>query len=323
MSLLLGAMETAKLIAIVIDVAVVAFLLVFLFVGMKKGMLKMGYSLIAGVLTLVLAVMTVSPITELVKLRTNWDDNLNESLSTKLLDSLPPAAALSPIFYVDDEDYVPEVGAEEDENAGKKLVYRTEDGVKDYDDIFKGSPVGMLNLQKILKPAVEKALAKEAENAAEGMEVSVLMIDVVTDYISTGILLVILFIVLCILYRIVLAVIGLLIHKAVKRLYVVHFLDKVLGAVFGLAAGAVVLLVIVTVIQFISPFPFMDSVTPYLQETKLLSFIMDHNVAYQFLMKTVESNETLSGLYAGLTGSGESSGGEGLVEGAGSGGEVA
>lgn len=315
MSLLLGAMESAKLIAIVIDVAVVAFLLIFLFVGMKKGMLKMGYSLIAGILTLVLAVVTVSPVTEMVKLRTNWDDDLNESLSGKLLNSLPPTASLSPIFYVEDEDYVPpEEGVEEDENAGKKLVYRTEEGVKDYDDIFKGSPVGMLNLQKLLKPAVEKALAKEAENTAEGVEVSVLMIDVVTDYISTGILLVIFFIVLCILYRIVFAVIGLLVQKAVKRLYVVHFLDKVLGAVFGLAAGVVVLLVIVTVLQFVSPFPFMDTATAYFQETKLLSFIMDHNVAYQFLMKMIDGNETLSGLYAGLTSGGEN-GGEGVEEG--------
>ena len=312
MSLLLGAMETAKLVAIIIDVAVVAFLLIFLFVGMKKGMLKMGYSLIAGILTLVLAVITVSPITEMVKLRTNIDDNLNNSLETKLLDSLP-STSIAPIFYVEDEDYVPEEGAEEDEKAGLKLVFRTEEGIKDYEDIFKGSPVGMLNLQKLLKPAVEKALDKEAENAAEGVEVSVVMIDVVTDYISTGILLVILFIILCILYRIVFAVIGLLVQKAVKRLYVVHFLDKVLGAVFGLAAGAVVLLIIITVIQFIMPFPFMDTVTPYLQETKLLSFIMDHNVVYNFLMNAVESNETLSGLYAGLTGAGESEG-EGIIE---------
>ena len=114
----------------------------------------------------------------------------------------------------------------------------------------------------------------------------------VTSIIFTGIC----FILLLIVSRIVIALLFKLLKKLVSSLYIVHFVDKMLGGVFGLAMGALFVLVLVTVIQILSQLAFMDAISEFMSKTIVTKFLMENNFLYDFLINSINLGELMGSL---------------------------
>lgn len=289
--MLLAAAQPSNAVLIVIDVAVVAILLLFLGIGIKKGMMKMGFHLIAAVLSIAIAVFACVPVTNAIAANTTWDDQLGDKLENALVKHIPYP-------YVEIKYYDHDNDASTDEVLGYEVAL--ENGgveMRPYDTILDGAGFfSLMKLQNILKTPIEEALAAEAkrlEADTEGntqVEASVTFVTEVELYFAKLIIVAIAFVVLAIVARILLGVLGYLLDKMVRKLYIAHFVNSLLGAVFGLACGAVLLLVCITVLQLMQTLPFMEDVNNYLAGTKIVSFVMEKNVVYDWLASLLKLN---------------------------------
>lgn len=271
---MLNAMDTSSIIAIAIDAALVLFLVIFFFVGIKKGFVKMCKGFIASVLVLVVAGFAAAPLAKLVINNTSWDESLATSITTPMSESLPNPYAQ--IYYYD---------LDGDPDTAEELVFDAGEGEKPYDEIFGGTVYGTLGLQKLMKPLIERTITEDTP--------TVFLIDALGQSIVYVIYLVIMFIVVAILARIIVSIIFLLLRKVVTNLYVVYFLDKFLGGVFGLVTGAFAILCILAVFQFMANLDFMSSVNTALENTYIAKFAMDYNFIYTFLSSNINFSNLL------------------------------
>lgn len=69
---------------IVIDIIVILFILLSVFLGYKKGLVALGIHLVAFIVALVVAFVLYRPIGALVITNTNIDESLQETIETKL-----------------------------------------------------------------------------------------------------------------------------------------------------------------------------------------------------------------------------------------------
>ena len=262
-------------IGIIIDIVVVALVLVMTIVGIKRGFVKTIMGLATSVLVIVIAILAVTPLTNAIVEGTELDDMLNAELEKPLSEKLPNAYAK--VYYYDtDGDDV------------KELVYEIDSERHPYDEIMGSSLLKFVG--NLAKPLVED---KVDMNDSES---SVYFIDAITSSITGYVFLVGMFIVLLIVVRLLMAILMKLLKKAVSRLYIAHFLDKVLGGVFGLAVGALIVFVVLTILQILAPMEFMSVVNAELAKTTLVSFIMDNNFLYSFIAEKIDVSGLLGNI---------------------------
>ncbi|MBQ8178039.1 MAG: CvpA family protein [Clostridia bacterium] len=273
----------------ILDVVLIAIIALMVVVGIKRGLVKTCVGLVSTILVLVVAVVAVTPATDLVIVGTSWDEDLQTALESPLADKLPNAYAK--IYYYDlDAD-----------GETKELIYEI-DGVKaPFEDIFKDSAIlDFINVAGLLKTSVEEQLVTNAElNEYEDyqtQENSIDFIDGVTAPIVSIVFTVAMFIILLIVTRILIALLLKLLQKIISRLYVVHFIDKMLGGVFGLAAGALFVLVLLTVVQLLSQLAFMETINEFISQTVVTKFLMENNFLYDFLTSSVNLGELMGSI---------------------------
>lgn len=73
---------------IIIDIVVILFILLSVFLGYKKGLVALGIHLVAFIVALVIAFVLYRPIGALVINNTNIDENLQETIETKLEETI-------------------------------------------------------------------------------------------------------------------------------------------------------------------------------------------------------------------------------------------
>ena len=73
---------------IAIDIIVVLFILLSVFLGYKKGLVALGIHLVAFIVALVIAFVLYRPIGALIINNTNIDENLQETIETKLEETI-------------------------------------------------------------------------------------------------------------------------------------------------------------------------------------------------------------------------------------------
>ena len=66
-----------------------------------------------------------------------------------------------------------------------------------------------------------------------------------------------------------------------------HFLDKLLGGVFGFVLGAFIILMILTLLQLMLKLAFMEPVQNFLDKSYIVKFLMDKNFLYTLVTKYV------------------------------------
>ena len=254
-------------IGIIIDIVVVALVLIMTIVGIKRGFVKTVMGLATSVLVIVIAVLAVTPLTNAIVEGTELDDMLNDELGKSISEKLPNAYAKIYYFDTDGDDV-------------KELIYEIDSERHPYDEIM-GSSI-LKSVGNLAKPLVEDKVDMEDADSW------VYFIDAITSSITGYIFLVGMFIVLLIVVRLLMAILIKLLKKAVSRLYIAHFLDKVLGGIFGLAVGALIIFVVLTIIQVLAPMEFMSVVNTELANTTLVKFIMDSNFLYTFIAEKID-----------------------------------
>lgn len=274
---------------IILDLVLVAIIVLMIMIGIKRGLVKTCVGLISTILVIVVAIVAVNPVTNLIIVGTEWDDDVRTSLESPLADKLPNAYAK--VYYFD-----------LNEDGEKELVYEM-DGIKaPFEEIFKENAVlDFINVAGLLTDSVDGLLQENAENNPEIADYkdqtnTIDFIDGVTTPLTSIIFTGICFILLLIVSRIVIALLFKLLKKLVSSLYIIHFVDKMLGGVFGLAMGALFVLVLVTVIQILSQLAFMDAISEFMSKTIVTKFLMENNFLYDFLINSINLGELMGSL---------------------------
>lgn len=273
----------------ILDIVLIAIVALMIVLGIKRGLVKTCVGLVSTILVLVVAIVAVSPVTSLVIVGTELDNNLQNALEGPLAEKIPHSYAK--IYYYDIDG----------DGEQKELIYEDENVKAPFEDIFKESPVlNLLNVAGLLKPRAEDMLVSNAEtNGYEDYQMqenAIDFIDCVTAPLISLIITIVVFILLLIVTRIVIAIILKLLQKIISRLYVVHFIDKMLGGIFGLAAGTLFILVLLTLVQLISGLAFMKPVNDYIANTVVTKFLMENNFLYDFLIAKVNLGELMGKL---------------------------
>lgn len=274
---------------IILDVVLIAIIALMIVLGIKRGLVKTCVGLVSTLLVIVVAVVAVNPLTGLIIEATPLDNQLQEALEAPLADKLPNAYAK--IYYFDLDG----------DGETKELVYEM-DGVKaPFENIFaENKALSYINVAGLLKGSIEDALVENASaNGYEDpqmVENKIDFIDGVTAPIVSIVFTVAVFIILLIVTRIVIALLLKLLQKIISRLYVVHFIDKMLGGIFGLAAGAIFVLVLLTVVQLLSQLAFMQAINDFISETIVTKFLMENNFLYDFITKSVNIGELMGSI---------------------------
>lgn len=273
--------DTNMLIGLAIDVILVAVLLLFVVIGAKKGFVKMTLGLVVSLAVLVGSIVLVTPITKVLIDNTNLDNQLMSAINDPIAAKLP--GSYTTLYYYD---------LDGDPETEDELVCDKDGSPMPYDLVFDGTVYQKFNLHKLIKPMVESAL-KNGDND------HIYLVDALTFSIASIIITSATFVVLLIVLRIILAIIMKLLSKAVSSLYVAHFFDKLLGAVFGLAMGAVIVIVIITLVQLFQNVAFMEPVITAIDRSYLTKLAMDNNFVYTLIVQKLNFQSILTKLFPG------------------------
>lgn len=278
--------DTNMLLGLAVDVLAVVILLLFLVVGAKRGALKMTTGLVTFIGTFIAAILLFTPVTKLVIQSTSLDDKLMSALESPIASKLP--GSYDTLYYND---------LDGDPATPDELVCDKNNVATPFDQLFDGSDgtskiLKILNVQKLIRPMVEKTLA-------QGDVDHIYLVDAITFSLATLIITAGVFVVLLILIRIILGIVMRLLSKGAKSLYVVHFLDRLSGAVLGLVFGAVIVLVLITLVQVTQNLSFMAPVMEAASRSYLVKFIMENNFLYALVMNQLNFNELLAKLFPG------------------------
>lgn len=270
---MINAINLNNLFGILIDVVAVMIIIIALVAGAKKGLIKMCCGFISSVIVLVVAIMAASPLTGVIVSNTTWDNALADTLEVSISPQLP-----EPNLVISYHDF--------GDGNGAVLAFQDSEGYHVYDEIFNNKTLyKSLSLHKIIRPAIVNSL-KTAD--------SVYLIKAITSSISTLIILVATFFALLIAAKIVISILFHLLKKAVSSLYIMHFFDRFTGAVFGIAIGLVVILVILTVLQILETYAFMDPVNLAIEKSYLTKFAAEHNYLYKLIADRINISELLA-----------------------------
>lgn len=272
-------------IGIIIDIVVVAIVVLIAVIGIKRGFIKTLVGLLSIVITIALSVLLTTTVADLVADSTEWDTSLRTELSNSLADSLPNSDAT--VYYFD---------LDNDPETDLELVYVVRKDGTTSDPAPLKEALSSHILWKLLPSSLLEDTAAEMLNAqAESEEIAVdsvlntvSLLDVTSQSLVNVIFIVAAFIALCIVIRFLLWLILLLLKKISQRVYLAYFLDKTLGGILGLALGAVVVILIVTILQLLGGLSFMDPVNEQLQNTTITKMIMDNNFVYDFVSKYID-----------------------------------
>ncbi len=273
--------------SIIVDIVLVAIVVITIFLGVKRGFVKSLVGLVSTAIIIAVAVLATSPLTQLIVAGTNLDDQLAETLEQPLAEKLPNAYAT--VYYTDyDNDPVTDV----------ELVYKIDGEEHLFNEIFDDNAIiKQLGLVKLIRPSVEKILEQQAQNEnidLDDYSNTISFVDGVTVPIATAIITVIVFIALLIVTKIVLWILLKIFKKIVSRLYIAHFIDKMLGGIFGLAMGALLVLILLTILQLLSPLSFMEPVNDFLDKSVVTKFLMDNNILYRFVSEKIDLESIIS-----------------------------
>lgn len=273
--------------SIIVDIVLVAIVVITIFLGVKRGFVKSLVGLVSTAIIIAVAVLATSPLTQLIVAGTNLDDQLAETLEQPLAEKLPNAYAT--VYYTDyDNDPVTDV----------ELVYKIDGEEHLFNEIFDDNAIiKQLGLVKLIRPSVEKILEQQAQNEnidLDDYSNTISFVDGVTVPIATAIITVIVFIALLIVTKIVLWILLKIFKKIVSRLYIAHFIDRMLGGIFGLAMGALLVLILLTILQLLSPLSFMEPVNDFLDKSVVTKFLMDNNILYRFVSEKIDLESIIS-----------------------------
>lgn len=244
------------------DIAVAVTLIVLLLIGLLRGFHKLFFGLVASLIAIVLAVTLTGPISNTIIENTQLDDQLVTTLAQPISAKMPYGTYTLVYADTDADPQTPDV-----------LGFYEGAEWHEFKDLFTSSSV-----QK-MSPVLEKMIIKQYPDDASQLS----FVLIFSKLLSALIVSIVVFIVLWLVLGLIFTILKRLLKKAVGGTYIGHFLDRVLGAVFGVIIGWVCIMVVLCVIQILSPMPFMQPVTDYINASISGPILIKYNFLFQLV----------------------------------------
>lgn len=219
------------------------FVIAMVAIGLKRGMVKMAFSLVSVFVILILVNILTPSVKELLKSTPIYTE-INNNIET----------------YVN----------EHVENATESM---TQTGVNAQKKIIEELP-----LPKGVKTSLIDNNNQESYKSMAVDSFSAYIAESLSDMVLGALTFVILFVVITILIRILMAVLNI-----VTKLPVIHTFDTAGGAVIGLVESIIILWIACIVITVFSATEWGQQVCKAISENEILSFIYDNNLIQKII----------------------------------------
>lgn len=251
---------------IILDVAVVVITVLLLIFGIWRGMYKLIFGLVSALLAIVLTVLCVSPVSTLIVDKTTLDERLSSAIDQPLSTALPNGDVVIQLLDLDGDGNATELG------------FVVEGEQHPFSDLLAGTPYSMLS--SVVESAVKGRVTEESSEVTFRAALSASL----TAYIIMAIV----FILLLIIFSILVALIMKLIKKFVTHTYLGHFIDKLLGAVLGLAIAAVIIFGALAIIRTLGTYEWIIPVNNLIESSTLTKILYENNFLYTFIVDRVD-----------------------------------
>ncbi len=159
-------------------------------------------------------------------------------------------------------------------------------------DLLKGTPYSMLS--GVVENAIKGRITEESSE--------VTFRAALTASLTAYIIMVIIFILLMIIFSILVALIMKLIKKFVTHTYLGHFVDKLLGAVLGLAIAAVIIFGALAIIKMLGTYEWIIPVNNLIESSTLTKILYNNNFLYTFIVDKVDLKGLIDKIIASVGG---------------------
>ncbi len=275
---------------IILDIAVVVITVLLLIFGIWRGMYKLIFGLVSALLAIVLAVICVSPVSTFIVDKTTLDERLSSAIDQPLSTSLPNGDVVIQLLDLDGDGNASELG------------FVLEGEQHPFADLLEGTPYSMLS--SVAESAVKDRVTEESSEVT----FRAALVASITAYIIMAIV----FILLLIIFSILVALIMKLIKKFVTHTYLGHFIDKLLGAVLGLAIAAVIIFGALAIIRMLGTYEWIIPVNNLIESSTLTKILYNNNYLYTFIVDMVDVQgliDKIMASFGGTTSTAESTNG--------------
>jgi len=260
---------------LILDIVVVVVVLLLLIFGIWRGMYKIVFGLVSSLLAIILTVVLASSVTTIVIERTQLDERLTIALDAPLSSKLPNASVVIQYYDINADGSVNELG------------YIHEGTVHPVGDLLSGTPYS------ILSSTVESILTKNIDQGETMAFVSVLSAALVA-YIMLGAVSIVLLIIFTILTKLLMY----LLKKFVVATYFGNFVNKLVGAILGLAISAVIIWGSLAIIRVLSTYQWIIPVNQIIESSTLTKWLFNNNYLYNFLVQTYDVKGIIDSIIA-------------------------
>lgn len=253
----------------IMDYIIIGLGVLFLLIGLLLGMRKMLFGLVASVVAIVLAAVVMMPIGNAVMNGTDWDDKLTTALAQSMSESMPNGNQT--LVYADIDG---------DPATADELGFFADGAWYKFDSSLEG------NALSVFAKSVESNIRKNytPEDAATNPKTLIILLsEILTRFIFYAAS----FLLMWIVFGVAFWLIGKLVKQFVTGTYAGKLVDKVLGAVAGVAVIWVIVMLVFSLFDIIGAIPqtasFMNTVNEMIDNSLIASFIDKNNFIAQLI----------------------------------------
>ena len=265
--------------SVIIDLVIVAILVIFLIVGMKKGLVQMLLPLIAIVIAVLLGLALRSPVRALLS-KTPMEEKIAASATNIVRKALDKYGSQDDAETAEGADSG-EAASEGDESGLKEAEVTTKspEEIKKEEELAKEDGEKAVSKTSIPGYLVEKLKAWAAKNSGDvygedvdtaaviGKKAASLIVDLIAILIAAIVVIIVILIIKFIIKR-----------TRELNVPVLHQLDTVGGALFGLALGAAILYGATFVIGVLASCGYLTDFAAAMKKSVIGGFLYDHNL---------------------------------------------
>lgn len=224
-------------------VSVGLFMVLLTAIGLKRGMIKMAFSLVSVIVVLLLVNILTPPVKEILKTTPVYTE-IQSGIEKYIQDNVDTAT-----------ENVTQTGV----NAQKKIINN-------------------LPLPKEVRKSLKKNNTENSYTAMKVDSFSEYIAASLTDMILSAITFVLLFVILTILIRLLIHILDI-----VAKLPVIKTFNAIGGAIIGMCESVVIIWILCILVTAFSATDWGQTVCKAIAENGLLSFIYDNNIIQQFI----------------------------------------
>lgn len=253
----------------ILDFIIIGLAVLFLIIGLLLGMRRMLFGIVAAIVAIVLAAVVMAPLGDAVMKGTGLDEKLTSSLAQSLSAKMPNGNQT--LVYAD---------ADGDPETKDELGFFADGVWHPFADSLEGGSVPWL--AKTIESSIRKTYTQE-----ESVSNPKTYILIMSEKLTTVIFYAVAFLILWIVFGVAFWGLGKLVKHFVTGTYAGKLVDKVLGAVIGVAVIWVIIMLVFSLFDIVSAIPqaagVMSTVNDMISSSTIGSLISQNNFIAQII----------------------------------------